>query len=456
MMGLNSSLRRKNYMQEHSPSKDPKRGRLFDLTPRDRKALLVGTYLGAMEKLETDEQLGELENLAVTYGLETVHKVMAPLRAIESSTFIGKGKVEEIRVLCIEHDVDIVIFDDEISPQQQRNLEKGLERPVIDRTELILGVFAQRAHTREARIQVELAASRYQFPRLTRLWTHLSRQRTGGSGKSGGGFLKGEGEKQIEIDRRILKHEITKLQGELEEVKKIRETQRMARKRSGIPTFAIIGYTNSGKSTLMNALTEADVLVEDKLFATLDTTTRKYTLPNGQAILLIDTVGFIRKLPHLLVAAFKSTLEEAVDADILLHLIDASNPQAHQQAEATLAVLKELKAAGRPMITILNKIDRCENRLMIDRMRVTYPKTVEISAAQKIGFDHLLEMMIREVALLRKVVYLRIPQSEYALVSEIMEEGKVLSIDYVENDILLEVEIPGELERKVAPFAVAK
>ncbi len=443
-------------MLENAPNKDPKRGRLFDLTPRERKTLLVGTYLGATEKSATDEQLNELENLAHTYGLETVHKVMAPLRGIDASTFIGKGKVEEIRALCVEHSVDVVIFDDEISPQQQRNLEKGLERPVIDRTELILGVFAQRAHTKEARIQVELAESKYQFPRLTRLWTHLSRQRTGGGGKGGGGFLKGEGEKQIEIDRRILKHEIAKLQGELEEVKKTRETQRMSRKRSGIPTFAIVGYTNAGKSTLMNALTAADVLVEDKLFATLDTTTRKYTLPNGQAILLVDTVGFIRKLPHLLVAAFKSTLEEAVEADILLHLIDASNPQAPEQAEATLGVLKELGASKRPMITILNKVDRCENRWMVDRMRILYPRTVEISALEKSGFNRLLDMMIHEVALLRTVVYLRIPQSEYALVSELMEEGKVISTEYEDNDILLKVEIPKNLERKAALYAVEK
>jgi GTP-binding protein HflX len=445
-------------MQDNLPPKDPMHGRLFELTPLARRALLVGTYLGATEKIETEEQLSELENLAITYGLDPVQKLMAPVRAIESSTYIGKGKVEEIRLLCIEKAIDIVIFDDEISPQQQRNLESGLEKPVIDRTELILGVFAQRAHTREARIQVELAASRYQFPRLTRLWTHLSRQKTGGGGGKGGGggFLKGEGEKQIEIDRRILKHEIAKLQAEIKDVRKIRETQRGARKRSGIPIFAIIGYTNAGKSTLMNALTEADVFVEDKLFATLDTTTRKYTLPNSQEILLVDTVGFIRKLPHLLVAAFKSTLEEAVEADILLHLIDVSNPQALQQAEATFAVLKELKAEKHPMITVLNKIDRCENRLMIERMRIMFPKTVEISATEQTGFDRLLELMIREISQLRKIVYLRIPQSEYPLVSEIMQEGKVHSIEYDENDILLEVEISQSLERKVAPFMVVR
>lgn len=443
-------------MHENLTSKYARQGRLYDLTAREKKAFLIGTYEGSKGKSGCEEQLDELKSLGMTFGLETIGMLAAPLREIESSTFIGKGKVEEIRQLCIELGADIAIFDDEISPQQQRNLEKALERPVIDRTELILGVFAQRAQTREAKIQVELAASRYQLPRLTRLWTHLSRQRTGGGGKGGGGYLKGEGEKQIEIDRRILKHQIAQLQKELKEVKKHRDIQRRARIRSKIPTFAIIGYTNVGKSTLLKALTEADVLIEDKLFATLDTTTRKYVLPNRQEILLIDTVGFIRKLPHFLVAAFKSTLEEAVGADILLHLIDVSNPQAPKQAHATFEVLKELQAEKHPIITVLNKIDLCENRLLIEKMRVTYPKTVEISALTKQGFDRLLELMIREISLLRKTVYLRIPQSHYALVSEIMRDGKVLSLEYLENDIVLEVEIPRDMEKKVTLFEISK
>ncbi|HEX2582624.1 MAG TPA: GTPase HflX [Chlamydiales bacterium] len=431
-----------------------RQSRLYDLTPQEKRALLIGTYAQS-KKEQSEEQLRELSSLGDTYGLETAIQLPVPLRAVDASTFIGKGKVEEIALLCQEHSIDLVIFDDEISPQQQRNLEKALKKPVIDRTELILGVFAQRAHTREARIQVEIAAARYQLPRLTRLWTHLSRQRSGGSGKSGGGFVKGEGEKQIELDRRMLKRRIDQLQRELEEVKKNRETQRRARKRSGIPTFAIIGYTNAGKSTLLRALTEADVLVEDKLFATLDTTTRKFTLPNRQEILLIDTVGFIRKLPHLLVAAFKSTLEELTEADILLHLIDVSNPNAAAQVQATFEVLKELGADKQPMIHVLNKVDQCESRLRIEKFRITYPKTVEISALTRFGFDSLLELMTREISLLRKTVRLRVPQAQYARVSEVMREGKVLSMEYEENDILLEVEIPRELERKIASFEVS-
>lgn len=422
----------------------PSQGRLQDLAIHQTKAILVGTF-EAGKKQECEEQLEELESLGNTYGVATAVKLACPLRGIDAGTYLGKGKVDEIKILAQEQGCELVVFDDEISPQQQRNLEKILERVVIDRTELILGVFAQRAQTREAKLQIELASCRYQLPRLRRLWTHLSRQRTGGSG---GGFLKGEGEKQIEIDKRILKKQLDKLQTELDEVKRHRQTQRRARERTGIPTFAIIGYTNVGKSTLLKALTDADVLVENKLFATLDTTTRQYTLPNKQNILLIDTVGFIRKIPHLLVAAFKSTLEEAVQADILLHLVDASNPHAPAQAEATYEVLKELGAMNRPLITVLNKVDLCTNRLQIDRLRFKYPKTVEISALNQAGFDRLMDLMIRELASLRKIVHLRIPQSRYELVSELMREGRVLTCEYQENDIVMEVEIPHHLERK--------
>jgi len=441
-MDLNSKL-----------ASEQNRGRLYELHGTNRRAILIGTYLSG-KKAEAEEQLNELASLCVTFGLESVDRILCPIRAYDSATFIGKGKVEEIKALIDEHSADIAIFDDEISPQQQRNLEKRLEHVVIDRTELILGVFAQRAHSREARIQIELAMCRYQLPRLIRLWTHLERQRTGGSGK-GGGYLKGMGETQIEVDRRILRRRIDRLEREIDEVKRSRETQRRARQRTGIPTFAIIGYTNAGKSTLMCALTDADVLVEDKLFSTLDTTTRKFVLPNKQEILLIDTVGFIRKIPHLLVAAFKSTLEEAVEADILLHLIDASSPAAEAQAAATFEVLKELGAENHPMISVLNKTDLCSNRLAINKLRIKYPKTVEVSALKKIGFERLTELMIQEISQLRIRMKLRIPQSHYALVSELMRKGKVISCDYEENDVLLEVELPHYLESQAKMFEVS-
>jgi GTP-binding protein HflX len=413
-----------------------------------KTALLVGAYRATADKQSCEESLSELERLCETYGLQAVAEVACPIKKLDAGTYLGSGKLDELVLLAKEKNAEVIIFDDEITPHQQRNLEKLFQRPVIDRTELIIEVFAQRAQTREARLQIELAKVRYQFPRLKRMWTHLSRQ----SASGGGAYLKGEGEKQIEIDRRILRRKVDRLKKEIEEVAEQRATQRVLRQRRGVPTFAIVGYTNAGKSTLLKALTQADVLVEDKLFATLDTTTRKFQLPNHQEILLIDTVGFIRKIPHTLVAAFKSTLEEAIHTDILVHLIDASHPMAEQQAEDAMQVLKELGAADHPMITVLNKIDQCENSFMQAKLRLKYKKTVPISALQGTGFDELLEMMMKEVSLLRKVVRAKIPQSEYSLVSEIMRLGKVIRCDYEENDILIEAEIPSHMEHRIKPF----
>jgi GTP-binding protein HflX len=419
-----------------------------------KKALLISAYQGNQQKAICEEHLSELALLVETYGKEPVHKEACPIRKFDASTFITKGKLEEMVQIAKDFKVDVVVFDDEITPAQQRNLEKAFELPVMDRTEIILGVFAHRAQTKEAKLQIELAKIRYEAPRLKRLWTHLSRQAgTAGSG-GGGGYLKGEGEKQIEIDRRILKRKIDLLQRELEEVKSYRETQRQSRIRSEIPVFAIIGYTNAGKSTLLNALTEAGVFVEDKLFATLDTTTRKFTLNNNQDILLIDTVGFIRKLPHLLVAAFKSTLEEAIEADILLHLVDVSHPMAEEQAATTHEVLKELGAGKKPIITVLNKIDRCEHPSMIHRLRMSYPKNVQISALLHQGFDELQEVMIHELSKQRQLIELRIPQSDYSAVSEIMRLGHILKQEYDENDILLQVDLPLSLANKMQKYQI--
>lgn len=415
------------------------------------RALLVGVYYSGKEKEECANYLHELEGLCHTFGLEVTLQVPCAIKKIDAGTYLGKGKLDELVLAVQETSANVIIFDDEISPSQQRNLEKIFQKPVMDRTELIIEVFAQRAQTREARLQVELAKVKYQFPRLKRMWTHLSRQTGTGSG-GGGAYLKGEGEKQIEIDRRLLKRRVDQLNQAIKEMHAQRETQRSQRMRTRIPTFAIVGYTNAGKSTLLNALTQANVLVEDKLFATLDTTTRKFILPNRQEILLIDTVGFIRKIPHTLVAAFKSTLEEAVHTDILLHLIDVSNPAAEVQAEATLLVLKELNAIHQPVITVLNKIDQCKNPSLLHRLRIKYPKTVQISALNKTGFDHLLEVMTQEISTLRKQFKLRIPQSHYALVSELMREGRVIFCDYEDNDILLHIEVPGRFEHKVRTF----
>jgi GTP-binding protein HflX len=415
------------------------------------RVLLVGVYTGAGHKEECEEHLEELERLCDTFGLLTLEKLPCPLRQIDAATYLGSGKIEEIRQLVVERKLDAVVFDEEILPSQQRNLERVLQRPVLDRTEVILGVFAQRAHSREARLQVELAQARYQFPRLRRLWTHLGRQ----SGSGGGGtYVKGEGEKQIEIDRRILRRRIERLEKQIAQVRQHRETQRQARERAGIPTFAIVGYTNAGKSTLLNALTQAGVFVEDKLFATLDTTTRKFTLPNHQEILLVDTVGFIRKLPHQLVAAFKSTLEEAVHADILVHLIDASSPVALEQAQATVEVLDELGAEDRPVITVLNKMDTAEDRAQIERLRLTFPRTVRISALTHEGFNDLMEAMEQQLSGLRKRMELRIPQADYALISSLRAHGQVLKEEYDENDVLITADVPKEMVHRFQPYSL--
>jgi GTP-binding protein HflX len=414
-----------------------------------QNVLLLGIYSSGSQKEKCEEYLQELKRLCHTFGILHTHLIPCSVKKLDAGTYLGSGKLEELAAMKAELGYELVIFDDEISPHQQRNLEQIFKTPVIDRTELIIEVFAQRAQTKEAKLQIELAKIKYQFPRLRRMWTHLSRQSTGG-----GGFLKGEGEKQIEIDRRLLRRRIDVLKKEIDEVIDQRKVQRIARKRSGIPTFAIIGYTNAGKSTLLKTLTHADVMVEDKLFATLDTTTRKFVLPNNQEILLIDTVGFIRKIPHTLVAAFKSTLEEAIHTDILLHLIDTSHPNAEEHAEATIEVLSELGAKDHPIITVLNKIDACQDPSLITRLRLKYPKTVSISALHKSGLDQLAEMMIEELSKLRKIVHVRIPQSHYALVAELMHEGNVLHSDYEENDVILTMEIPAKLEYKVKPYII--
>jgi len=427
------------------------KARLLELDLLSNNTLLIGVYKDSKEKIICNEHLDELESLAYTYGLETIEKICVPIRKIESSTYLGSGKVEELKNLIDELNINIVIFDLDILSHQQRNLEKAFKKTVIDRTELILGVFAKHAKTKEAKLQVKLAQFKYEIPRLKRMWTHLSRQRTGGKT---GGYLKGSGEKQIEIDRQTLKRKISDLQKNIDKLKVQRELQRKKRIKTNIPSFAMVGYTNSGKSTLMNALTDANILVEDKLFATLDTTTRKYFLPNGQQIVLTDTVGFIRKLPHSLIAAFRSTLEEAVFSDVLIHLIDVSSKYAKEMAEESLKVLKELNAENRPIITCLNKIDICKNPSIYSYFKIKYPKTIEISALKKKGFDDLIQQMMKEISNLRKVIKVKIPQSYYKLVSEIIKEGKVIFIDYQENDILIEAEVPKMLEKKLSLFEI--
>ncbi len=424
----------------------------------DTKAVVVGVTKTSGDRDIVQEHLEELKLLAETQGIPVIGDQVYVVRSIAASTFLGPGKVAELTAYVKRHEANLVIFDDDISPAQQRNLERLFGIPVIDRTEVILGVFAMRAKSREAKLQIELAEVRYLIPRLKRMWTHLSRQHGGGGGAGGGGYQKGEGEKQLEIDKRILRRRMERLQKEIAEIKEYRDTQRALRERTSIPVIAIVGYTNAGKSTLMNALTKADVYVEDKLFATLDTTTRKHVLPNNQEVLFIDTVGFIRKLPHLLVAAFRSTLEEAVHADLILHVIDATHPMALEQADATLKVLKELDAHDTPMLVVLNKADKMEEdpgaRGMFMRLKLKFSRPMVISAATGEGLDALQEEIVARLKDRRKRMHLRIPQSDYHVLAEALREGKIFTQEYEENDVVVDVEVPSQISFRFTKYQV--
>ncbi len=318
---------------------------------QEDSAFLIGTVEPHETAAQVQEYLLELRELVDSLEVPVVGEMIVPVRQYNSKFFVGTGKAEEISRAAEEKGASVIIFDTSLGPSQQRNLERICHRKVIDRQEVILDIFAKRAWTREAVLQVELARFRYFLPRLTGAWSHLSRQRGGGTG------ARGDGEKQIEYDRRYLKRRIREMEGELAEVRKQRDTQRKSRQRSEIPTAAIVGYTNAGKSTLLNALTGAGVLAEDRLFATLDPSTRRCVLPDHQELLLTDTVGFVRKLPHALVEAFKSTLEEAALADFIVLVLDVSNPQAESQWTTTLSVLSELHADKKPVIAVMNKTD---------------------------------------------------------------------------------------------------
>jgi GTP-binding protein HflX len=316
------------------------------------RAYLIGVRKPGEDQVTAEDHLRELTHLADTFGVEVLTREVVPLRQINAAYYLGEGKAQEIKAAAHALDADVIIFDDDLSPSQQRNWEKLTKKAVIDRREVILGIFADRAQTKEARLQVELARAEYSLPRLTRAWTHLERQRGGTGGRGGAG------ESQLEVDRRLLRLRIDKLKRDLKHVRQVRATQRHTRLTIPIPTAALVGYTNAGKSSLLNALTGAGVYVADQLFATLDPTTRRITLPNNQPLLVTDTVGFVRKLPHTLVEAFKATLEEATLANVLIHVVDCSHPGALEQKHATEEVLKELGAHDRPTILVLNKVDQ--------------------------------------------------------------------------------------------------
>jgi len=420
------------------------------------RALLIGLEKQGVSKWDLQDSLEELAELATSAGAEVVDTVTQKLQKPTAPYYIGKGKAEAIKHSFQDREVTSVIFDDELSPAQGRNLENLLARKVIDRTQLILDIFAQRARSREGRLQIELAQLQYLLPRLTRMWDHLSRQ-TGGIG------TRGPGETQLEVDRRRVQERIARLERELEAVRKTRAVQRQGRKRHQWPVAAVVGYTNAGKSTLLNLLTGADVVIENRLFATLDPTTRSFVLPNKQRVLLTDTVGFLRKLPHTLIESFKATLEEVSEADLLIHIVDLSHPRVDDQMEAVEGVIKELDAFGKQTVIVFNKIDNlhppslgygaARNRELAETYTKRFLGSVAISARTGEGVNKLVQALQDALSAWRLRSRFRIPASESALIAEIHRVGHVLELRYEGEGALIVAHVPPELAQKLERYA---
>lgn len=414
---------------------------------------------GSRPPLPVDDSLDELALLARTAGVEVVDRVVQRVSQIDPATFIGSGKLEEVIERVAETNADMVIFDDELSPRHQRELEKRLGEnvQVIDRSALILEIFSQHARTREGALQVELAQYEYRLPRLTRQWTHLARQAGGGAARGGaaGVGLRGPGETQLEVDRREIRRRITHLKEELEGVRAHRQRHRMQRNRAGIPTVALVGYTNAGKSTLLNALSGADVYVANQLFATLDPTTRRIELPNGRAVLLSDTVGFIQKLPVTLVAAFRATLEEVVEADLLLHVVDISDPHAWDQIDVVEDTLAELDATRIPKILVLNKIDRGEQALPPALEGLGYRAVVRTSALKGRGLEELREAIGQALSETLVEMTLLIPYAQGDVLSTVHEMGVVENETHTERGVEVTVRVPPRAVGRLEAFRSA-
>lgn len=412
-------------------------------------AILVGLAADIMDEAErsTDESMDELEALVETAGGRTKGRILQNKKTPDPRTFIGEGKVQELKALIEAEECDLAVFDNELSPSQTRALEDDLGVHVIDRAQLILDIFAQRARTREGRLQVELAQYKYMLPRLTGMWTHLVRQTaSGGSSPIG---TRGPGETQLETDRRHIRRKIQKLEEELSDVRRVRDTQRRKREKNNVAVVALVGYTNAGKSTLLNRLTDSDIPANDRLFDTLDTTTRRLLLAPGQEVLLSDTVGFIRKLPHHLIEAFKATLEELKYADVLLHVIDVSNPEYELQTEVVRRLIDELGAASTPVIDVYNKADACPVPSMIPRGDTA----VAISAKTGEGTDVLTEKIAEILGRGKKRVSLKIPYSDAGLADLLHSQAEILELDYREDCIMVEAVIKPELWGRVRAYA---
>ena len=417
------------------------------------RALLVRFYFDPREATEAESLLEELGELVKTLGIEVIEAVMPRCREMHKKFLCGTGKAAEVAELAKAHECDVIVIDNGLAPSQQREWEKLADLCVIDREEVILDIFAKRALTREARLQVELARMQYALPRLARMWGHLDREGGGAGGVGGGGASRGMGEKQIEVDRRLANMSIDRCKRELEVVRKQRKTQRKEREKLETPHAAIVGYTNAGKSSLLNILSGADVMAKDMLFATLDTTTRRIDLPDGQPLLITDTVGFVRNLPHRLVEAFKATLEEAVLADFLIHVLDATSPEIERFHDTTLEVLQELGAEDKEIITVLNKIDLVTDPEELATLSRKYPGALHVSAVTGLGLDELLRGCSEVLADRVRCKDYRIPQHRADLVSLLHREAKVLSTDYEGDDILVRAVVPATIAGRLESFA---
>ncbi len=416
--------------------------------PGNERALLVGLERPDDSKWDHAESLQELGELVKSAGGEVVETMIQRRQSPTAAYYIGPGKANELAQLCKKENVGTVIFNDELSPAQSRNLEKVFERKILDRTQLILDIFAQRAKSKDGKLQIELAQLQYLLPRLTGMWTHLSRQ-------SGGIGTRGPGETQLEVDRRRVQEKIARLSRELDDVRQQRNVQRQGRLRQHWPIASLVGYTNAGKSTLLNKMTSAKVYAADQLFATLDPTTRQFVLPNKQKLLLTDTVGFLKQLPHHLIESFKATLEEVAEADLLLHVVDLSHPLYEQQMAAVQTVLEELNAWGKQMIVVFNKIDRVTNPALIEYCLHKHEHSVAISAATGEGLPELFAEIEHQVKSWRLKVKLVIPNHLTALVAELHRVGRVLDISYKGDAIALTAHVPPQLQGKIKDYMVA-
>jgi len=416
--------------------------------PKAQRAYLIGVETPDLPAGEAAELLAELTELVENLGLAIVGAQLVKLRSPTPALFLGSGKADELVAQAKAAGAEVIVFDSALSPAQQRNWEELAAMAVIDRQEVILEVFADRAHTREAVLQVALARMEYSLPRLTRAWTHLSRQR-------GKGGLGGEGETQLEQDRRVVRDRIAHLKQELAAVVRQRGVQRTRRVRVPLPTASIVGYTNAGKSSLLNALTGAHVLAEDKLFATLDPTTRQLLLPGHLKLLVTDTVGFIRRLPHGLVEAFKATLEEVLVADFLIHVVDITSPQFEKHRATTLAVLAELGAGDRPVVNVFNKADLADP-LQVRMARQAVPDALLVSARRGDGLDALKERCREMVAHDQAAVRLLIPHDRYDLVARLHALGHVQAQEHRDDGVLVVGRFPPSQTGLIAPFQVAE